>query len=41
MITLTPKSQKEIGELTEIYDISITQLVNMLVHKEYQERKMR
>ena len=39
MITLSLNTLQNLGELQKIYDMSGSQVVQVLVNKEYQERK--
>ena len=40
MITCSQKTIKELGILSEFYDMTITELVKFMAHKECQERKL-
>lgn len=39
MITCTQKTQQELNVLTEVYDMSVSQVIKMLVAEKAAERK--
>ena len=40
MITFTPKTQQKADRLIEIYDMTLSQLIKMLIDEKCQERKI-